>query len=350
MSEGGPVDEKLPSSLYQMLVVTRYELLKYVKSRRLLGNIAAVVLIVGLIYIIPPSLDHPYSGHTSEELDVEQYWDSSYIGYLEHRDIINTSIIVSVNGTDLPRDGNWSYGEVMNQIIFNRNLTGVLVVAEFDFRQSGIEFATTFMQLAPTMIVICVTFFGADALVSEYQNKTSYLLFPNPVTRRVLFLGKFLASFISCLIMIALFYCLLTVLSYLTIGEVAKYLPLSFVFATLFLLACLSVAYFVSSIMKGSTGAIVLTFFLLVMTLPVIQRIGMLSGVKMWFLLTFNGDMTMTALNWDEYPADWVHSLFGFTYYAYYPEPATSVLVMSAYTIIFASLAMIAFKMRGLKE
>lgn len=350
MSDGGSVETELPSSLYQLLIVAKYELLKYVKSRRLLGNIAAIALIVGLIYLIPPSLDHPYSGHVSENIYVEQFGDSIGIGYLEHRDIISTSIIVSVNGTNLPSHGNWSYQEIMNRIVFNLNLTGRLVVADFDFKQSGIEFATTFMQLAPTMIIICVTFFGADALVSEYQNKTSYLLFPNPVTRRVLFLGKFLASFVACLLMIALFYCLLAILSYLTIGEIAKYLPLSFAFAALFLLACLSVAYFVSSIMKGSTGAIVLTFFLLVMTLPVIQRIGMLSGVKMWFLLTFNGDMTMTALSWDEYPVDWVHSLFGFTYYAYYPEPVMSILVMSAYTVIFGSLAMMAFKMRGLKE
>lgn len=84
------------------------------------------------------------------------------------------------------------------------------------------------------------------------------------------------------------------------------------------------------------------------MTLPIIQRIGMLSGIKMWFLLTFNGDMTMTALSWDEYPTDYVHSILGFNYYAYYPEPYLSILVMAAYAVIFGFLAMIIFKRREL--
>jgi ABC-2 type transport system permease protein len=356
MTDSGPIKRTLPTHFTQMLTVTRYEMLKYMRSRRLIGCIAVIILIVALIYIIPLALNQPYSGHITMELQMKPNpFDpiGSSIDSLNHSHILDESIVISINGTEIPRAINWSYSSNGNIVMIYQNVTalaGKQVVADFDFKEPAKNFASSFMQFASTLIIICIVFFGADALVSEYQTRTAYLLFPNPIKKEVMFLGKFLASFIASLSMVGLFYGLIVVLSLVSVGGVAFYLPLSFAFAALFLISILAVAFFISSIMKGSTGAIVLTFFLMFMILPIVQSVGMVSGMKMWFLVTFTGDLTGTSLNWDHYPVDSVETYpgMGFTLYNYYPDPGTSVVVMVAYLIVFGAISMYLFKRKEL--
>ena len=350
MTDSGPIKRTLPTHLTQMLTVTRYEILKYMRSRRLVGAIAVIILIVGLIYVIPLALNQPYTGHVTLELEMNPLGPFSSYGSLNHSHITGESIVVSINGTEIT---DWTYNSSMNAVVINQNATvlaGKQVVADFDFKEPAKNFASNFMQFASTLIIICIVFFGADALVSEYQTRTAYLLFPNPIKKEVMFLGKFLASFIASLSMVGLFYGLIVVLSLLSVGGVAFYLPLSFAFAALFLISILAVAFFISSVMKGSTGAIVLTFFLMFMILPIVQSVGMISGMKMWFLFTFTGDLASTSLSWDDYPADSMvtYPEMGVTLYNYYPDPGTSVAVMVAYLIIFAAISMYLFKRKEL--
>ena len=356
MTDSGPIKRTLPTHFNQMLTVTRYEMLKYMRSRRLVGCIAVIILIVALIYIIPIALNQPYSGHITMELQMKPNLldpTNSSFDSLNHSSILDESIVISINGTEIPRTNNWTYTSSGNIVKINQSiidLAGKQVVADFDFRESAKSFASSFMQFASTLIIICIVFFGADALVSEYQTRTAYLLFPNPIKKEIMFLGKFLASFIASLLMVGLFYGLIVVLSLMSVGGVAFYIPLSFAFATLFLLSILAVAFFISSIMKGSTGAIVLTFFLMFMILPIVQSVGMFSGMKMWFLVTFTGDLTSTSLSWDHYPVDSVDNIpgMGFTLYNYYPDPGTSVIVMLAYLVIFGAISMYLFKRKEL--
>ena len=348
MTEGAPIRREPPSDLSQMVTVVKYELLKHTRSRRLVGSIAVIVLIIALIYVIPPALDNPYAGHMTQQMEVIPSGFVSY-AFLNNSNPTNGTIAVHVNGTLLP-EANWSYEEDMNAVVFMSNLTGKSVVADFDFKTPAKDFSDTFMNFINMLVIILVTFFGADALVSEYQNRTAYLLFPNPIRREVMFAGKFIASFIACLTMISLFYLLILALSLISVGGVATYLGLSFCFAILYLLACLAVAYFVSSMLKGSTGAIILTFFLLLMILPIVQSVGMISGMKMWFLLTFMGTLPSTALSWDNYPIDSVQTIpgMGFTLYNYYPDPGTSVIVMFAYVAIFVAMSIFLFRRKEL--
>jgi ABC-2 type transport system permease protein len=356
MTDSGPTKRTLPSHLTQMLTVTRYEMLKYLRSRRIIGCIAVIILIVALIYVVPLALNHPYAGHVTLELQMKPNPldpANSSFDSLNHSYITDESIVIRIDGTEIPRANNWTYTSAGNVVTINQNiidLAGKHVVADFDFRESAKSFASSFVQFASTLIIICIVFFGADALVSEYQTRTAYLLFPNPVKKEIMFLGKFLASFIASLLMVGLFYGLIVALSLLSVSGVAFYLPLSFAFATLFLVSILAVAFFISSIMKGSTGAIVLTFFLMFMILPIVQSVGMVSGMKMWFLVTFTGDLTSTSMNWDHYPVDSVETYpgMGFTLYNYYPDPGTSVVVMVAYLIVFAAISMYLFKRKEL--
>ncbi len=276
MSETVKVHRHTPSDAAQIPIVWRYELLKYLRSKRLLASIAIAAVVVGLIYAIPILTGDGYGNSTPE------------------------------------------------------------------------QFSVNFVQFASILVVICATFFGADSIVGEFQSRTGYLVFPTPMKREVLFAGKFMASMTSGIIVMALFYLGVGGLSLATVGGVDADFLTSFGFALEYLLAAMAVAYFISSIMKGSTGATVLTFFLFIMILPIIDGISMFSGVKVEGSLTFAGGAVVDILM-DPYPVD-VKQDIGqdMSFYNFYPDPGIAALVMVIYAAVAMILSMVLFKRKQL--
>jgi len=338
----------IPGDLDQVMIVTRYELLKYIRSRRLIGTIAIIALIISLVYVLPPALGSPYSGERVVDLDVmENNLNLSFISDFHSmanfttKDLVEGTLVFTSNGSQL-NSTEWQTIDIggLGVVFFKENLSGSIVVATYDFKTNSIDFSLFFLNFAEILIIICVTFFGADVLVSEFQNRTAYLLFPNPVKRGVLFFGKFVASFIASISMLGLYYLAMIILSYATIGEAGKYLYLSFGFVTLFLLAALALAYFFGVILKSATAAIILTFLMLFMILPLIEGVGAIAGAKIWFLLTFAAHSLVYSLQFDDYPVDVSFETHGMTINQFYPELGLSAVVLTVYFIIciFASL------------
>ena len=209
-------------------------------------------------------------------------------------------------------------------------------------------FATNFVQFANILVVICATFFGADSIVGEFQSRTGYLVFPTPMKREVLFLGKFMASMTSGIVVMTLFYLGVGGLSFATVGGVDSDFFASYGFALEYLLAAMAVAYLISSIMKGSTGATVLTFFLFIMILPIIDGVSMVSGVKVEGSLTFAGGVIVNILM-NPYPADsTVDFGQGMSFSQFYPDPAIAAMVMVIYVLVALILSMVLFKRKQL--
>ncbi|MBU0623319.1 MAG: ABC transporter permease, partial [Candidatus Thermoplasmatota archaeon] len=262
MSETVKVHRHIPSDAAQVPIVWRYELLKYLRSKRLIASIAIAALVVCLIYAIPILTGDGYGNTTAE------------------------------------------------------------------------QFSVTFVQFASILVVICATFFGADSIVGEFQSRTGYLVFPTPMKREILFLGKFMASMTSGIVVMTLFYLGVGGLSFATVGGVDADFLASYGFALEYLLAAMAIAYFISSIMKGSTGATVLTFFLFIMILPIIDMTSMVSGVKVQGSLTFAGGAVVDILM-DPYPVDTTQEYVpGRSFYNFYPDPAMAALVMIIYAVI----------------
>ncbi|MDD1743768.1 MAG: ABC transporter permease subunit, partial [Methanomassiliicoccales archaeon] len=209
----------LPSDMRQILLVTRYDIYKHLRSRRLLGLLIVEVLLLVLILALPPLLGSEY----------------------------------------------------------NKNPDGFL---------SSFTNANTINLL----IVIGATLFAGDAIVSEYQNRTGYLIFPNPVKKSVLFAGKFLASTIIVGGAVLIWYGVGMISGVAVTGSVTLLAFYSLLLALLYSVACIGVGFFLSALMKGSTGALVFTFMLLFMILPIVDTtVGAVGGVKPDVSLTFAG-------------------------------------------------------------
>jgi ABC-2 type transport system permease protein len=369
MSENAPREHKVPTDLAQIPIVWRYELLKYLRSRRLIASIAVAFLVVGLIYALPIAFGHPYSGHaTDTEVKIVGLGSLGVppgtlpfesVGVLNDTGVHADTITVSINGTVVPRGTLWFVAgengtpsvnvpgsEVV--LLFVNNVSADLVTASYDWSQSAQNFESGFLSFASILIVICATFFGADAIVGEYQNRTGYLMFPNPIKRQSLFFGKFAASMTAGIVVMVIFYASVLVLSVVSVGAVDSDLALSFAFALEYMVAVMAIAYLISSVLKGTTGATVLTFFLFIMILPILDSISMVSGVKLGGSITFAGGVIQYIIQ-DPYPVDSSSSFGGgFTFYNFYPEPVMAAITMAGYAIVAIVLSIILFKRKQL--
>jgi ABC-2 type transport system permease protein len=264
--------------------------------------------------------------------------------------IINRSVVV-VSSLEVFQDGvreqgaNWTFSSTGgNIILFTHNTTGHTYTATYRWHETSESFASGFIGFANLLIVICATFFGADAIVSEYQARTGYLIFPNPIRRASLYMGKFAASMTAGIVVIAIFYAVVGTLSLVSVSGLDKNFLMSFAFALEYLLAVMAVAYLISTLMKGTTGATVLTFFLFIMILPIIDGVVSVSRIKPSWSLTFSAG-TISNILTSPYPSDTITDYGrGFMFPSYYPDPATAAIVMLAYALVAVGLSMVLFR------
>ncbi|MBM4237391.1 MAG: ABC transporter permease [Euryarchaeota archaeon] len=267
----------LPSDLNQVITVTRYEILKHLRSKRLFGIFALELLLIAVIMVVPPAL-----------------------------------------GRDYPSD--------------------------------PAEFSQLFTQGVWILIIVGATLFSGDALVAEFQGRTGYLIFPNPVRRRVIFAGKFFASIGIVAVALGAYYGVSSILVFAVVGSLSNLTLSSFGLALLFSVAACSIGFLISSVMKGSTGALVLTFATFFPILMILDNILTFARVKPDFSINFAAGAIGYVME-SPYPTDIVRPFplpgdpsFEIAYY--YPEIGIATLVALAYIVATLVLSLFFFSRR----
>lgn len=273
------ITRKLPSDLQQIVTVTRYDIFKHLRSRRLIGLLIIEIVLIVLLLLVPPLVGNPY-----------------------------------------PKDP----------------------------AQFVSSITSTFTTI---LIVIAVTMFAADAISTEYQNRTGYLLFPNPVKKEAIYLGKFLSTFLIAVLAVTIWYWIPILAGLAVTGSISTLAIESYGLALLYAIAASSLGYLISSIMKGSIGAIVLTFFLLLMILPISDAlVGTLGGVEPGYSLTYQAG-TIDYIFQTPYPHSETSVIEvpgggNMTFHTFIPQVGVAVGVMIGYIIIANLVAIIIFKRR----
>ena len=266
----------LPSDIDQVGVVVKYDILKYLRSRRLLGMIAIEALVLLLITALPPLLGHQYSSNAD-------------------------------------------------------------------------SFVNTYASFVTILVVIGATLFAGDAIVSEFQSHTGFLLFPNPVKRWVLLAGKFIASMGAMFLVLFIYYGVALGLGLAITGSFSTLGAESLLLAMLYAVAALAVGYLVSSIMKGATGSLILTFALFLFIFSIVTQVLSVASVDPWFILTFAGG-TIGYITQVPYPVN-SSNTFGnggqtITMNTFIPDVGVSIAVMVGYIIVALVLSYFFFKRR----
>ncbi len=255
----------LPSDIEQTRIVAKYDVLKYLRSNRLMGVIAIEALVLVLITVIPILL-----------------------------------------GKSLPSNKD--------------------------------DFVAVYVNFSSFLVVIGATLFAGDAIVSEFQGRTGFLLFPNPVRRSSILVGKFISAVEAMLLIIGIYYAVALILGVGFTGGFSMLGLYSMLLAMLYAVAAVSLGFLISSLIKGSTGAIVLTFFMLLLILPVVSAMVTLGGGDPSFVLTYAANIVSNIMI-SPYPATKASGT------AITSVPV-GIVVMIAYSVICMLATYFVFKRR----
>lgn len=202
------------------------------------------------------------------------------------------------------------------------------------------SWAFPFFSFANSLIVIVGAFFAGDAISSEYEHKTGYMLFPNPVKRTSLVLGKFAAAFISALLPIGFYYALGAGGLLGIYGTISWEIGASFLYALLYLLCVLGLTFLFSSLLKSSMAATLLSFFMFIFILSIVSSVITLAGVEPWFMPNYAAGSTTQVINPQK---DTVMEFQGspLKIYQVYPKFPASIIVQAVYLIAALALSIV---------
>ncbi len=146
------------------------------------------------------------------------------------------------------------------------------------------------LTVGPSMATIGAVFFAGDAIAGEFESKTGFILFTNPIRRTTLVMGKYLASCAAVIILIVFGYAILCISLLAIYGEIPVETAKSFGLCLLFGGSVLSVTFFFSALSKGAMGATVITLVFIMVISGIIETVLMMAGEPYWFILSAGGD------------------------------------------------------------
>ena len=276
-------NNKVPSSLTHVGIITKYTFLDYFRSRRFFILLLIVLLISGLLTVL--------------------------VGYYRPENFLNS---------------------------------------ELDFYSSWWGNSVNFV------IVLSGIFFGGDAIVGEFQNKTGYFGLPNPIRRSSVYIGKLIAAFSASTAILGVF-------TAITIGNGLYYfgltIPYQFLYSVLFawfyLSAVLGFTFLFSSLFKSSTISTIVTAILFLFAFSLIQTlVTNLVEIEPWFILTYGAQIIGNILN-VPYPEHKVVTNFGppgssglggFTLTTFNVQIPEGLAIIGIYFIVTSILGLIIFE------
>lgn len=253
----------------------------------------------------------------------------------------------------------------VKKFLRNRRLYGLIIIEALvlllitilppllgnEYPSDADSFINSYAAFVPIFVVIGATLFAGDAIVSEYQNRTGFLLFPTPMKKMTIFAGKFIASTGAMFFVLLIYYGVVLSLGLAITGDISTLGVQSLLLAMLYSLSALSIGYLISATMKGSMGALILTFALFLFIFSIISTALSVGNVDPWFIIT-HAAQTIQHITEVPYPVGTGSGTIGdggapgMPSTAFIPDVNTSIVVMIAYTVASLVLAYVVFKRR----
>lgn len=146
------------------------------------------------------------------------------------------------------------------------------------------------LTVGPSLATIGAVFFAGDAIAGEFESKTGFILFTNPVKRITLWTGKYLASCAAVTLLVIFSYVIITITLLVIYGEVPVETAKSFGLCLLFAGSVISVTFLFSSVSKGAMGATVMTLLFIMVFCGILESILLFADKPYWYLISAGGD------------------------------------------------------------
>jgi ABC-2 type transport system permease protein len=146
------------------------------------------------------------------------------------------------------------------------------------------------LSIGPGLAAIGAVFFAGDAIAGEFESKTGFLLFINPIKRDVLWIGKYLAGLLAVALLVLFNYIVIAISLVIIYHQVPVAILGSFGMCLLYAAAVLSLTFLFSSLSKGSMGATVMTLLFIWVVSNIVQSILALTSNPYWFMISSGSD------------------------------------------------------------
>lgn len=166
----------------------------------------------------------------------------------------------------------------------------ILIPVLMDEYPDSIMAMAAILTVGPSLATIGAVFFAGDAIAGEFEGRTGFILFTNPVKRTTLIMGKYLASCVAVVLLIIFGYIITDITLLAIYGEIPFETVKSFGLCLLYAGSVLSITFLISSISKGAMGATVITLVLITVISGIVESVLIMAGKPYWFLPSTGGD------------------------------------------------------------
>jgi ABC-2 type transport system permease protein len=152
------------------------------------------------------------------------------------------------------------------------------------------ELAFSYTSALQILIVVLAALFISGAIVSEFEDRTALMLFTKPMKKWSVFLGKLVSACAIGFMFVTVYYAVIAGVSLIVTGSVASSMLTSIGLALAYTVGTAGVAVLISSMVKKTSTAAVLTFVLLFMIFMMISQIMTANSIDPWFMLDVAGN------------------------------------------------------------
>jgi ABC-2 type transport system permease protein len=154
----------------------------------------------------------------------------------------------------------------------------------------NVMFMAAILTIGASLAALGSVFFAGDAIAGEFESKTGFILFTNPIRKITLWTGKYLAGLLAVGLLIIFTYVVIAISLAVIYHQVPVQIFGSLGLCLLYAAAVLSLTFLFSSISKGSMGATVMTLLFLWVLSNIVESILAFTSNPYWFMISAGGD------------------------------------------------------------
>ncbi len=154
----------------------------------------------------------------------------------------------------------------------------------------NVKVMAALLTVGPSLAAIGAVFFAGDAIAGEYEGRTGFLLFTNPVKRITLWTGKYLAGLLAVTLLMIFTYIIIAISLLVIYHQVPWQMYESFGLAMYYAAAVLSTTFLFSALSRGSMGATIMTLLFVWVVCGILESVLAFTGNPYWFVLSAGGD------------------------------------------------------------
>jgi ABC-2 type transport system permease protein len=155
---------------------------------------------------------------------------------------------------------------------------------------SGVMTMAAILTIGAGLAALGSVFFAGDAIAGEYESRTGFILFTNPIRKVTLWTGKYLAGLLAVGLLIIFTYAVIAISLAAIYHEVPVQIFGSLGLCLLYAAAVLSLTFLFSAISKGSMGATVMTLLFIWVLSNIVESILAFTNNPYWFMISAGSD------------------------------------------------------------